>query len=120
MRKRSLAVILVALTMTMACAKHAVAPVPGQINAFDAYAYRVLADSQAAINDFKTSIQTGKVTETPTLKVVLNQAITDYNAANIAYQAWRAAGGNGDTTPVSNAINKVNADIVSVTAQGGK
>jgi hypothetical protein len=106
--------------MTVACAKRAVAPVPGQLNTFDAYAYRVLADAQAAINDFKASVASGKVPETPTLKTVLNQAITDYNAANMAYQAWHAAGGKGPTAPISAALNQMNADITNITANGGK
>jgi opacity protein-like surface antigen len=121
MRKRALiAVTLITLAMAAGCAKHVTAPVPGSLNTFDSYAYRVLADAQAAINDFKASVASGKVPETPTLKTVLNQAITDYNAANMAYQAWRAAGGNGMTAPIAAALNQVNADITNITANGGK
>jgi hypothetical protein len=111
--------VLVLLTLTVACHKTVTAPVPGQLNTFDAYAYRVLADAQAAINDFKASVAAGKIVETPTLKTVLNQAITDYNVANAAYQGWHAAGGNGPTAPVAAALNQVNADITNVSAQAG-
>ena len=119
--KKIATVALLSIVIVAAgCAKHVTAPVPGQLNAFDAYAYRVLADAQAAINDFKASIASGKVAETPTLKTVLNQAITDYNAANMAYQAWHAAGGTGMTAPIAAALNQLNADITNVTANGGK
>ncbi len=113
--------VVVTLALAMGCHKTVTAPVPGQLNTFDAYAYRVLADAQAAINSFKASIQSGKVPETPTLKTVLNQAITDYNAANAAYQAWHAAGGNGPTAPVAAAITQLNSDITNVSSiTGGK
>src|SRR5437660_6631580 len=116
-RNRSMiGLLLVMIVMTSACAKHVVAPVPGQLNTFDAYAYRVLADAQAAINDFKASVASGKMPETPTLKTVLNQAITDYNSANVVYQAWHAAGGTAPTTPIAAAINQLNADITNISA----
>ncbi len=120
MKIAMVAVTLIAMTLATGCAKKAVAPVPGQLNTFDAYAYRVLADSQAAINDFKASVASGKVAETPALKTVLNQAITDYNAANMAYQGWHAAGGGGMTAPIAAALNQMNADITNITANGGK
>ena len=97
------------------------APVPGQLNTFDAYAYRILADAQAAINDFKASVTSGKVTETPAVKTGLNDAINAYNAANVAYQAWRASGGTGSTTPVTQSLNSLQAAInnVAIQVQGG-
>lgn len=117
MKRALLCVVL--LAMTAGCVKKTVVVVPGQLNTFDAYAYRVLADAQAAINDFKDSVTTGKVAETPTMRTVLNQAITDYNAANVAYQAWHAAGGAGATAPITASLNQLNADITNVTAQAG-
>lgn len=123
MKRKQLAVTIVVLALAMGCAKKAVAPVPGQLNTFDAYAYRVLADTQAALNSFKADVEAGKLVATPTLKTALNQAITDYNAANAAYQAWRAAGGTGDTLPVTRAINQAQADVSGVavlTQNGGK
>lgn len=121
MRRRYLQTtgIVLLIVLSIACAKHVQAPIPNQINTFDGWAYRSLYDAQAAINSFKADIQSGKVTETPTLKTIVNQMITDYNAANMAYQAWHAAGGSGPTAPVADAINKVNSDIAS-TAGGVK
>jgi len=124
--RRLLPPLLTLSFLTTACANHAaVAPVPGQLSTFDAYSYRVLYDTQAALNSFKTDVASGKVTETPTLKTVLNQAISDYDTANTIYQAWRAAGGNSSasaTAPVTAAINKVQSDITGIAAQvtGGK
>lgn len=122
LRSRSKNLLVVSLlSISMAgCAKRAVVPVPGQLNTFDAYAYRVLADAQAALNDFKASVTSGKLSETPTLKTVLNQAITDYDSANTVYQAWHSAGGTGSTVQIAMALDKLNADITNVTASGGK
>ena len=118
MRKARYLPILLVLVLLAGCAKHAVqAPIPNQINTFDGWAYRTLYDAQAAINSFKADVASGKVAETPTIKAIVNQMITDYNAANMAYQAWHAAGGAGATQPVTDAINKVNTDIAA--AAGG-
>lgn len=123
MRKLLATIVLaVALAGSVGCAKHAaVAPVPGQLNTFDAYAFRVLADAQAAINDFKASVATGKVSETAQLKSFLNQAITDYNAGNAAYQVWHAAGGAGATAPIAAQLAALQGDINNIATQtGGK
>lgn len=117
---RNLLAILILAIATTGCQKTVTAAVPGQINTFDAYAYRVLADAQAAINDFRASVTSGKLTETPTIKAALNQTITDYNAANLAYQAWHAAGGKGSTTSVNTALNQVQNDIATLPVSGGK
>jgi hypothetical protein len=118
MLKQKLVVIAILTILTMACAKHAVqAPVPGQLNTFDAYAYRVLADSQAALNSFKADVTSGKLVPSPTFKTVLNQAIADYNAANSVYQAWHAAGGTGSTQQLSQQINQVSTDIGTLGGQ---
>ena len=113
-------VLALAMTFTSGCAKTAaVAPVPGQINTFDAYAYRVLFDAQAAINSFKGSVSATNAS----VKPVLNQAIADYDIAESAYQVWHAAGGTGDTTAVTQAIAKVQSDISAIStaaAAGGK
>ena len=109
--------LVVVLALTVGCAKHVTAPVPGQLNTFDAYAYRVLADAQAALESFKASPSA----QMPAVKPILNQAITDYNIGEAAYQAWHAAGGTGETAPVSAAISKVQSDIAGIAAQtGGK
>jgi len=117
--KQFLLIVVVAIAMgvTGCATKAVVAPVPGQINTFDAYAFRVLADAQAAINAFKADVQSGKVTETPAIKAALNQAITDYDAAEAAYQIWHATGGAGSTAALTVQINKLPTDI-AITAGG--
>jgi len=51
----------------------------------------------------------------------LNQAIADYDIAQSAYKVWHATGGTGPTTPISDAISKVQSDIAAIsTAAGGK
>lgn len=119
MLKATITVILSCIFVlgTVACHKTVVAPVPGQLNTFDAYAFRVLADAQAALESFKASPSA----QTPAVKTVLNQAIADYNIAEVTYKAWHASGGTGDTAPVAAAIGKVQGDIAGVASQtGGK
>lgn len=115
MNKLLLTILALSLTVfSSGCAKRVVAPVPGQLNTFDAYSFRVLADTQAAINAFKADVQSGKVTETPTIKTTLNMAITDYNAADAAYQAWHAIGGTGSTTALAAQISKLTVDVAAI------
>lgn len=112
--------LLIGAVLVLGCACHknvVTAPVPGQLNTFDAYAYRVLYDAQAAINSFKGSASASN----PSVKPVLNQAIADYDIAESAYQVWHAAGGTGSTVAVTQAISKVQSDIAGIaTAAGGK
>jgi hypothetical protein len=115
--KLKLAALAIVLALGSSCAKTATAPVPGQINTFDAYAYRVLYDAQAAINSFKGSTSA----QNPNVKPILNQAIADYDIAESAYQVWHAAGGTGSTAAITAAITKVQTDIAGIAgAAGGK
>jgi hypothetical protein len=91
-----------------------VVTVPGSLNTFDSYAYRVLLDAQAAITDFKTSVTSGKLPESPQTKAALNQAIADYNIAEAAYQAWHSAGGKGTTSTVNGPLNILQNDIATL------
>lgn len=120
---RTLAAALL-LLLGVGCANHpasAPIPVPGQLNTFDAYAFRVLYDAQAALSAFSEDVQSGKV-PAATVKVPLNQAITDYDAAETTYKVWRAAGGStatSATAPVTAALTKVQSDITAI-AGGAK
>lgn len=116
-RTQRLATLLAAITLSVGCAKTVTAPVPGQLNTFDAYVYRILYDSQAAINSFKASPSASN----PAVKPLLNQAISDYNIVEAAYQVWHAAGGSGSTAAIQQGITKLQTDISSIaTASGGK
>jgi hypothetical protein len=107
----SVLILVSILALTAGCAKTVTAPVPGQLNTYDAWAFRVLADTQAALNAFRSDISSGKVTETPTIRSAFNQATADYNVAEAAYQAWHAAGGTGSTATLSVQISTVQSDI---------
>lgn len=95
------------------------APVPGSVDTFDAQTYRALADAQAAINSIKSDIANGKLTATPTIKAVLNQAIMDYNAANVLWQQYHASGGKTAQAPITAATNKVQTDVGQLVTTGG-
>ena len=107
---------LVLLTLATGCTKTVVAPVPGQLNTFDAYVYRVLYDSQAALNSFKSSPSATN----PSVKPILNQAIADYDIVEAAYQVWHAAGGTGSTAAIQQGVAKLQSDITGIAAAGGK
>lgn len=117
--KKALILLLATLALVGCAKKAVVAPVPGQLNTFDAYAFRSLLDAQAAVNSFRADVIVGKVQETPALKDILNKAIADLDVAELAYKAWNAAGGLGSTTPVASAISQVQADITNISSQAG-
>lgn len=113
--RKGLTIAFLALTL-VGCHKQVAAPVPGQLNTFDAYVYRVLYDSQAALNSFKASPSASN----PQVKPILNQAISDYDIVQAAYEVWHAAGGTGSTTAITQGITKLQNDITGIAAAGGK
>lgn len=120
MKRISWILLFLSLVILAGCAtKAAQAPVPGQINSFDATSFRVLADVQAAIDSVKNDAQTTPLTAAQ--KTVLNQAISDYNLAEASWQAYHA-GATNDTAALTAAINSLVADIAAITNQirGGK
>lgn len=122
MKKNVLTIVLLpVLIIFTGCANKNVvtAPVPGSLNTYDAYAFRVLADTQAALNAFKADVASGKVAETPAIKSTLNQTIADYNIAEAVYQAWHTAGGTGSTTSLASSIATVQSDVSSLASPGG-
>jgi hypothetical protein len=84
---------------------------PGALNTFDADSYQSLMVAQAALNSFKAQSVTLSATS-PTFKPVLNQAITDYNVAESAWQAYHA--GNGTSAAVTAALATITADILKL------
>ena len=110
--KLSVLAVTTVLVLGLGCAKKAAAPLPaGAINSFDATTYRALADAQAAINSFKSSVSSGQVTETPAIKTALNQVIQDYNSADALYQAYHASQGQTATAPIQTAVTKLQTDV---------
>ena len=123
MSKIKLWFLVLVLTAGMGCASKSTvtAPLPGAINSFDQVSYQALMDSQAAINAVKADVASQKVTLTATQKKVLNQAITDYDVAQAAWQAYHA-GATSNTAALTQAINQIVADIAALATQiqGGK
>lgn len=91
---------------------------PGAVNQFDATAYRICADAQAAIESVKADVAAGTVTLTDPQKAILNQLIAHYNTAESLAQAYHAnANGNADTSSLTAALNQLVADIAAVATQ---
>lgn len=139
---KRMSVILFALLLTVGCAtkNQPAAPVPGQIDTFDAYAFRVIADAQAAIHSVKTwqvctaqsFPQTVSVDNTvepcdssngsfkPEWKIYLNTAITSYNKAQAAGKAYHA-GMSGDQAGLQQALNELSGNVALMFQKtGGK
>ena len=125
-----------ALTLTLAlaiclsvvgCAKKTTTSVPaappaGSLNTADATIDQTLEPIHAFVQSMVTQNNTGAIMLTAADKALLNQLVTDVNAADAVYLAWRTAGGTGSTTQVNTAIAKAQADQTSLNAsiQGGK
>ncbi len=122
MRKVLATLILAVLSLGLVgCHKATVpAPIPGQINTFDGYAYRSLMDAQAAINSLKANVASGQLTLNASQRVVFNQIVADYNTANALWQTYHA-GATGDQAALTSALTTLVTDISTIATQlGGK
>jgi hypothetical protein len=119
---------------TAGCAKTVTAPVPGSVNTLDATAFRVTADTQAAIEVIKTWQQCS-VNGFPTSGILvdgvnqpcdatagtfplnltsdLNKAISAFNLLAAAGKAYHS-GASSDATGLTNAINQASAAIAAL------
>ena len=82
---------------------------PGAYNQADQTLYGFLMIAQASINSLKASEATN-----PTLKPYLNQAIMDYNIAEVAWQTYHASlanSPNASPAAAQAAIDKLNTDL---------
>jgi hypothetical protein len=117
--------LAIALMLAVGCHKAATtgatsspAVPPGAVNQFDATAYRICADAQAAIESVKADVAAGTVTLTDPQKVILNQLIAHYNTAEslaVAYHTNR--NGNADTATLTAALQQLVTDISQVATQ---
>ena len=118
--KRLLTLPLLALMLVpMGCKKTATvnpaALEPGAYNQVDQDLYRGLMTAQAALNSLKATIA-----QTPQLKTAINQAITDYNAAEAAWQVYHVAlATNSQTSPaVAQAtLQRVQTDLSTIATE---
>lgn len=82
---------------------------PGAVNLTDQTIYDSLMVAQASLNSLKTSAATN-----PSLKPYVNQAITDYDVAEAAWQTYHTAASlnpNISSAAAQSALNKVQADL---------
>lgn len=123
-------VLLVMVLLTVECAhKPAQAPIPGSIDSFDSWAFRIVDDSDAAIHRAKiweqcTALSTPTVNidgKTESCKDVshpfpmaykgdLNSAIDALNIAKAAGAAYHS-GASKDTQAMLDAINRLSAAV---------
>lgn len=88
--------------------KPANAPLPpGAINTFDASSYQTLMTAQAALNALKAD-----EAQAPQIAPYLNQAITDYNTAESAWQTYHASGSN--SAGLTAALAQLSTDILKI------
>lgn len=103
--------LAVFLAMPMGC-KKVTAPTPlapGAYNKVDQSLYQSLMAAQASLNLLKTQIAAN-----PALKAPVNQAILDYNLAEVAWQTYHSAlAANPSASPVAaqTALSKVQTDL---------
>lgn len=89
---------------------------PGAYNSADQQIYSALMSAQAGLNSLKSSLE-DPATDAQTkavLKQYVNQAIGDYNLADLAYQAFHAAlatNPNASPAMAQAALQRVQTDL---------
>jgi len=138
MRKFSLTIAICALLFSLGCTKKTVtAPVPGSINALDAWAFRIVSDSTASIHsvkiweqcsagNFPASVVVDGATEPCDSKAgmfpvqykpQLNLAINSLNTAAAAGKAYHAGASNdpsGLTAAITQLTTAINQLMLSI------
>ena len=87
---------------------------PGALNQFDQDSYKALLALQASLKSLNASYAANPA-QLASLKPALDQAATDYNIAELAWQTYHAVATAANQTAVTNALNKVQTDIAKVT-----
>lgn len=108
------------LSVGLAGCKTVTTPTPpliGQVSTFDGQSFLALEAVSASLNSLKSSVQTDP--NLIALKPALNQAITDYDAAEVLWQTYHAAAVvNAATaaqqTTLQTAITKVQTDVTAL------
>lgn len=109
-------VLAAALALPLAGCHSTSAPPPplvtGALNQFDQASFQALMAVQATLNSLKTSIEAN--TALAYLKPTINQAITDYNTAQLAYSIYHGAASADNQQILITAIQKVQADVTGL------
>jgi hypothetical protein len=120
MKTLTVLILAAATLVPMGCKK--VAPTnpatlaPGAYNSTDQTIYQSLMAVQASLNSLKATLTNPLTTQQTisTLKPYINQAITDYDIAEVAWQTYHAAlATNPSASPAAaqTAISKVQTDL---------
>jgi hypothetical protein len=130
-------IAIVTLSFSLGCANRpAQAPVPGAINSFDSWAFRIVDDSDASVHAAKIWYQC-TATPAPTVSVdgkdekcnishpfpmeykgELNLAITALNTAKAAGAAYHS-GASKDTQGMTDAVNRLSVAVAALLSHIG-
>lgn len=86
---------------------------PGALNSFDQSTYQTLMAFQAALNSLNASYKANP-TQLATLKTPLDQAATDYNIAELAWQTYHATATTANQQALSASLSTVQSDVTSL------
>lgn len=100
--------LVAVLVAGCAATKPVQAPIPGQVNAFDASTYRGLRDMQAAIDATNTDTKNGTVVFTAQETQIFMAFKGAYNAAEAAWQVYHAAATTANANALTAAYNSAN------------
>jgi hypothetical protein len=125
-KSKAVLVVLLALTIAGCAAKRPIHPGAG--NQFDSNAYDALLVTDSIITSTRTDLNNNVFPPSiaPKVKDAINYVITAYNAANTSYRIYHAAVANGTVTPaqqaaVSDGLNQISgATTALVNAKAGK
>jgi hypothetical protein len=139
--KRAFAVVLLMALIGCAAKQSVVAPVPGSINALDAWAFRIISDSTASIHSVKIWEQCTALSFPITVNVdgatelcdpksgafpmqykdQLNMAINALNTASAVGKAYHS-GATSDATGLNAAISQLTSAVTQLMSKvgGGK
>jgi hypothetical protein len=102
--------VILAVLLTVGCAKHVSVPVPGSANSFDSDTYLSLILTDSLIQSTKADLANNSfpVTWVPNVKKALNSLIQAYDVANVSYQAYHTMAITNSATPAQKAAVQAN------------
>lgn len=103
--KTKLTALMLGLVMLVGCAKLVHAPVPGSANTFDSDSYIALVGTYTLITQTQAALAAGQFPASiaGNVKTALNDVITYYDKADLAYIAYHTSALAGTATPAQQA-----------------